>query len=144
MKKLIFAGLFLLSLNAHAGIVIFGFGGGHQKIVDLPKVEAYQIDGKHVDIGATYDDFNLFFMPVWQWNKQFCLVIEGNSKSYYPITGEKLAALAKEANVELPSKIKLDFWNEWGGKLVILSGILAMFLFGQSKKNAANKQGETA
>ena len=122
---------------AQAGIPIIWSNGGESmmKVADLPDSEEYiTSEGKFYDIGYRYKQFKLFWIPVWNYDKQWCGYIDNDT--FVNLTETEVFNLAQAAGVRLPKNVQPPFWDEWGGKLLLLSGLgLLIFI-----KSAAQQE----
>ena len=135
--SVIFLGLILLTFTprAHAGIPIFWSYGGESyvKVAELPNIEDYKTsNGKYYDVGYRYKQFSLFFVPVWNYDKQWCGYID--KEQFIELTEPEVMELARASGVKLPKNVSLPFWEEWGGKLLFLSGLGVYFYISRSSK----------
>lgn len=139
-KKLALIFLTLLSLSfapsAAAAPVFFTWGG--EKIVkeiDLPDTSDYQDkEGKHFDIGYRYKQITIFFIPVWNYDKQWCGAIKGDSDHYLIWSQDDAVAVADSAGLKLPDSPSLPFWDAYGGKILIVVLGIGYMLFGEKEK----------
>ena len=89
----------------------------------------YLQSGQYVDAGFCYQQFTLFFIPIWNYDQKWCGYI-GSQEQYLDIHKAGLVALANsggESSFNLLSKPpKLPFWDAIGGKLVF--GVIFLVL----------------
>jgi len=124
--------------QVHAKFVFFGWGDEKIiKVIDLPDInDLYNpSEATYVDLGYRFQQVNIFFVPVWNYNGQWCGYI-GKDDMYIPMTEGDWSAffdsqvfpLISYHGLSFPDKPKLPFWDEYGGKLLI-GIILALFLY---------------
>ena len=111
--------LFLLGFTSTASArkVVFCSWGGETiiKMVDFPDTASFQTsDGRYFDAGAIYKEVQIFFLPLWSYDVRWAGYID--EENYVELNRNELNGLALLANVTLPPKIELPFWNRWGGK----------------------------
>ena len=140
MKKILTLALFASFIFCFAnkaeakGIPIpVSFGGEKfNTIMDLPNTEEFTDDkGNYVNIGVLYKQLSLVWVPMWNWEVQYCLTIEGKDDECYYATKEEVEEFAGEYftanNIELPDASP-SFWNRIGGKIVWLL-VIGFFIF---------------
>lgn len=126
---------------AYAGIPIFWSYGDESfiKVAELPNTDDYKTsNGKFYDVGYRYKQFTLFFIPVWNYDKQWCGYIDKDQ--FVDLTEAEVMKLARSSGVKLPQTVSLPFWEEWGGKLLLLSGLGVYFYVNRSSKQQASQQ----
>ena len=72
-----------------------------------------------IDAGIRYKEFTIFFVPIYQYDFEWCGYVPGG-EFYYDLSRQELSQLADVAQVRLPDEISLGFWKAWGGKLVLV------------------------
>ena len=123
--------LFPTSVLAKGGFVFWSYGGEKfQKVADLPDTWEFKINDDYVDIGVIYKSIDVFFLPLWNYDRRYVAVIPNSLDSYYDLSPNEINELAVSANIDLPAiaDVELTFWEEWGGKLVLLL-LIAMIVF---------------
>lgn len=120
ISTLVLVLLFATTESAEArrgGFISFG-GEKITKIADLPDTEDYQLEsGEYVDVGYMYKQVSIVFIPVWNYDLQWCGYID--DETYMDATKEDLDAMAEAAGVTIPDA-SLPFWDSIGGKLVLV------------------------
>lgn len=123
--------------QVHAKFIFFGWGD--EKIIevmDLPDIDDLYnpSEATYVDLGYRFQQVNIFFVPVWNYNGQWCGYI-GKDDIYIPMTEEdwsgffyKHELIKVYHNLSFPDKPKLPFWDEYGGKLLI-GIILVLYIY---------------
>lgn len=93
---------------------------------DIKHVSSIVVDGERIQIGVHYDYFKLFWIPCFNFNKEY-VVYNGNR--YSELDYDEVSILQDVYG--LPSRPKLPFWQAWGGKLVllILIGIVGFIIY---------------
>lgn len=117
--------------------VFFSWGGEHiAKVADFPDTPQFQTkDGQYVDPGYRYKQFKLFFVPVWNYGGKWCGYV-GNSERYLDLHKQQLDELAAAVGMTLPESPALPFWDSYGGKLVLLSVVMLVFLYGRYARDS--------
>jgi hypothetical protein len=95
-------------------------------IAELPNTAEYAIDGAFVDVGIVYNAIDYEGVSFFNFNKRWCLF---NGNSYWVMDKERLDEIAQLAGITLPKKIALPFWDEWGGRILLVS-IGIVFILG--------------
>jgi hypothetical protein len=145
MKKVIFSialfsALFITANNVSAGVVIFYSNGQKIDVVQkLPKEVI--IDKKHVNLGVMYDQFAIFWIPLWNYGETKYVLINDKEDTYYDLDEEDLEMLRSEYDVKISEKPSIDFWNKIGGKLIGLV-VLGFILFGYWAKRKVIVKGK--
>lgn len=101
------------------------------KVADFPDTGDFKFeDGDLLDPGYKYKQVRLFWIPLWNYDGQWCVYL-GNNHTYMEKSKAELDSLAASINVKLPQTANLGFWNVYGGKLIVLLlllGSLAILL----------------
>ena len=92
-------------------------------------------DGRHFDPGYRYKQMRILFVPIWNYDEQWCGYV-GDSRQYLNISKDKLDALASEAGINLPATPSLTFWETCGGKIVFLV-VIALYVKRASRRMSA-------
>jgi hypothetical protein len=113
------------------------FGGEKiNEILNLPNDSTTMYsNGSYLNIACIYKQFSILWIPIWNWDEEYCISIEG-SKDHYgeKIDKERAEEIAKIYDLKLPSASP-SFWNKFGGKLIILA-LLALILSGAFSKKS--------
>lgn len=133
MKRLFLVMLILFSVStvqkAEAkGVIIYGLGETISKTQTLP--DDVVIDGEHVNIGVLYEQFSLFWMPIWNYGEVTNVLINDKEDTYWEISDEDIEDLKTEFNVEI-AEAAIPFWTRVGAKPIII--LLVLFLFFRSR-----------
>lgn len=146
MRKIIFiavlsiAGLCFFANKAHSQIV-YSWGGEHTcTVVDLPNDDRtyHEKYDSYVNIGYIYKQLWVLWVPMWNWDGRYCLVVEGKEDTYIPLTDDVRAYLEEtftkeELDLEdLPGN-PIPFWDKIGGKLIWIA-VIAFLIWGSVGK----------
>ena len=112
--------------TASAKFVVWDHGGEKiVKITDFPDTEEFRsTDGHNFDAGAIYKRFRVFNVPLWVYDVRWCGYI--SETLYMELDTVGLSTFARSAGVTLPVEPPIPFWDQWGGKLVVLFGLVAL------------------
>ena len=123
-----YSSIILISLVAFvtpkdANAFFYSFGTEESsKVATLPDTYEFKFGDDYVDIGVIYERFEIVFLPIWQSNMRYIAIIPNDNSKYYDLTEKEIEDLAKKAGIALPllTEVKLNFWHEWGGKLILV------------------------
>jgi len=133
-------GFITLPSTGSAAAIFFQYGGEViEKIADFPHTPDFSDGQNHIDAGIRYKEFSIFLIPIFQYDKTYCGSIEGDDSHYKIMTKKELDELGRTANVIIPDPVYLGFWREWGGKLLMLSIIIAAALYEVRKRKSESK-----
>lgn len=116
------------------GVVVYHNGPKFEVQKELPAEVI--IEGKHVNIGIAYDQFGIFWLPVWNYGKNEYALVSDDKEYAWTLTSEELESIKKEYNIELAEDPSPSLWNKIGLKpliILILIGII-WSMFDDSKK----------
>lgn len=141
MKKIILFIFMLFCLGAlqqveAKGVIVY-HSGIHLETRDKLPTDAV-VDGTHVNIGVAYDQFGLFWMPVWNYSEAQYVLVSDDEETYWELDADTIAQLAKEYNVELSEKPSPSLWNKVGLKPVLALLLVAIvwgYLPGKKKES---------
>ncbi len=139
-KTGLFTGLFLFLCSTQAfskGMPIFFQTGSEivSKAQELPDTENFQFeDGSYFDLGAYRKQFTIFFIPLWNYDVEWCAYL-GTDDEMMSLTKEQLDAIAADAGLTLAETPPLPFWSSIGGKLLFLAIIGGFIAFSVMKSN---------
>jgi hypothetical protein len=131
MKKVILtcailgALVFTTSPVSAKGIIFYSNGEKIELYKELP-AEA-NIKGAHVNLGVKYEQFSIFWVPMWNYGETKYVLVNDKEDTYWELDTETIEMLKTEFNVDVPQNPTIGFWNKIGGKiiwgLVILAAI---------------------
>jgi hypothetical protein len=123
--------------QAHAGVFPVFYSWGGEKIIkvaDFPDTEEWKTrEDKYLDAGYRYKQITIFFVPIWNYDEQWCGYI-GHTDYYLNLNKTQLDSYAAAAGVKLPDEPGLSFWELYGGKLLVA----ALVLLGKLGKSKAS------
>ena len=117
--------LVVLSLPSRAlarrrGFVLITFGDKVTKICDAAENSLATQGFADATVGYRYDQFGVFFVPIWTWGGEFC-VYSDEEQTYTPGTPEELALIT---GVPMENITKPFFYSFPLGFDIILAIIL--------------------
>lgn len=117
---------FAISQNIEAkGVIIYHNGPNLETVEKLP-TDAKLDDGTHFNLGLMYDQFGLFWMPVWNYSDAKYVLVSDDEKTYYELDKAQLDELSKEFNIQLKDNPSPSLWNRIGLKPVIVLLVVAI------------------
>lgn len=128
MKKMFLALLgfmFILAIQEvqAKGVIIYGTG---PKLEVTEKLSEEAIIGNtHVNLGVMYDQFSLFWLPVWNYSKAQYVYISDDETTYWDLDEEDIAFLSEEYKIEL-TEASPSLWNKIGLKPVIIFLVITL------------------
>ena len=146
MKKIfialaLFCALFFTTNKASA-VIIYSTGEKIEIVKELP--DSAIIDNHHVNLGVMYDQFSIFWIPLWNYGETKFVLVNDKKNYYYDLDEEDIQMIRDEFGVKIPNKPKIGFWNKIGGKLVLITLIAGIILFrgGNSEDEEDVDEGE--
>lgn len=144
MKKLILFIFMLFCLGAMQsvdakGVIVYSTGPNIETVERLPDTAKFE-DGTHFNLGIMYDQFGLFWMPVWNYSEAEYVLISDDGKIYYELDESALAEVSKEFNLEIKDKPSPSLWNKIGLKpvlVILVAAIIWGYLPGRKKDERA-------
>ena len=137
-KTLLTIALFVIFIftakTASAGVIVYGNGLTCEVQKELQAEET--VNGHHVDFGVAYNQFSLFWIPVWNYGTTYYAFISSDGKTIYEVAEEDKEYLTQEYGIDFSSDPKISFWNRIGGKLIWIAILFLLFFGGKiGKKN---------
>jgi len=138
MKKLFTVLFVLFALGASQkieakGVIVYHDGPTFKTIKELPQDQT--IEGKHVNLGIAFEQFGLFWLPLWNYGDVKYALVTDNEEEAWEIDEETLAELKSEFNLDIADTPSIPFWHKVGLKpVVILLLILIIWGYIPSKK----------
>jgi hypothetical protein len=119
--------LFFTTNTASAGVFIYSNGEKIDVVMQLP--DSLVLDEGHVNLGVMYDQFSLFWIPLWNYGETRFVLINDSEDYYYDLDEEDIQMIEAEFGIDIPEKARIGFWNKIGGKLVAIAIIVGIMLF---------------
>ncbi len=129
----VLAFLFCCAPQAQA---FYQYGGEKDvKVASFPQTEHFNNEaGIHFDAGCIYKQLKILWIPVWNYDVRWCGYIGDSEGHYVSISEDKLKELARSAGVRLAAKPPIPVWDRFGGKIVVLVGLLLVGIASKSNK----------
>ncbi len=83
------------------------------------------IDGQHVNFGVVYDQFGLFWLPLWNYGETEYALISDDENTFWSLDEETLEMVKSEYELDIPDTPSIPFWQKVGLKPVVI----LLFLF---------------
>ncbi|MDR2146546.1 MAG: hypothetical protein LBE91_08840 [Tannerella sp.] len=125
---------FFTATSVSAKGVIFYNTGEHVEVSKELPADA-TIDGEHVNLGVMYEQFSIFWVPIWNYGETKHVLINDKKDAYWDLDAELIESLETEFNIEIPEKPAIGFWNKIGGKIVVVIVILGLVFYQRRRKD---------
>ena len=128
--------IFVSNTASAKGIPIF-YGEGPKFVTTHQLPDSVIIDGKHVNFGVGFEQFSIFWVPMWNYGEtQYVLVTDDEKQAYTDLGEDELAYLKEEYSIDTDKSPSIPFWDKIGGKM-IWGAILLFIIWGiiPSKKS---------
>ncbi|GHT11330.1 hypothetical protein FACS189426_13070 [Bacteroidia bacterium] len=131
MRKVIFTltllgGLFFAANSVSAkGIIFYSYGEKIEVAQKLPPEATVNEGEEHVNLGVMYEQFSIFWIPMWNYGETKYVLINDEKDTYYDLDAEDITMLKTDFNIDFPQKPTIGFWNKIGGKIIWGAVILA-------------------
>jgi len=132
--------LFFTTNTALAGVFIYSSGEKIDIVMELP--DSLIIDDEHVNLGVMYNQFSLFWIPLWNYGETKFVLTTEEMDYYYDIDEEDIKVLKDDFGIDIPKKPRIGFWNKIGGKLVAIAVIVGIILFRSRDSNEEDEENE--
>jgi len=144
MSKTLFLAVILVCLGIAQGVeakgvIVYHNGPTVSKVVDLPAETI--VEDLHVNLGVMYDQFGLFWLPVWNYGEPKYVLIDDAEETYWDLSSDDLNFIKEEYNVEIEDTPTIPFWTQVGLKPVI-AGLLGFIVWGQFRKKEEKEDNE--
>lgn len=113
--------------------------GSHQKItqvMELPDSAYYRNDmGHYINLGYMYTVYEVASIPLWTTEKGMLVgYAPEEPDTYYELDDEMLGWISEDTGIADLQELKsMPFWDAWGGKLLAIAIIAAIFYFSRGK-----------
>ncbi len=142
--KLLVLGLllcgFLFSNQASAKLkipIFYSNGTTFKTIHKLP--DSVKIEGQHVNMGIAFDQFSIFWMPLWNYGTIQYVVVADNGETAWPLQAEELSFLKDTYKLDLKEKPSIPLGTQIGLKPVVLI-IIALIIWGYLPKKKKEEE----
>jgi hypothetical protein len=146
MKKVIlaftlFAALFLTASTVSAkGIIVYSNGEKMEEIAKLPD-DAVVDNGEHVNLCVMYEQFSIFWIPMWNYGETKYVLLNDKKDTYYDLSEEGIEMLKTDFNIDVPEKPTIGFWNKIGGKLIWIA-VIVVIIYSWMRSRKDNDEAE--
>lgn len=139
------AGLCFFASKAQAQFVYAWPDEKLATVIDLPNDDNFYHESEkgYINLGYYYKQVWIMWIPIWNYDGQYCLLVEGKKDYYISLTPEEVEGFKgylEENGIEVPSGDPTPFWDKIGGKLVWL--LVIAFLIWSSSNKAKKKKEE--
>lgn len=118
------------------GVIVYHNGPKFETLKELPA--DVMVEGEHVNIGVSYDQFGIFWLPLWNYGTPEYTLVADDEETAWALTDEDIESIKKEYNIELPENPGPSLWNKIGLKpLVVL--LIFMIVWGYLKKEKTDE-----
>lgn len=100
------------------GLFVYHAGPKGSTIEQLP-ADA-QVDGTHVNLGVIYEQFGLFWLPVWNYGETRYVLLSDDEETYWDMDDETLQSVKTDYSLDLPDTPEIPLWQKIGLKPVII------------------------
>ena len=146
MKKLIFSLLLLGALSITAtpasarGVIVYSNGETIEVVQKVPDDVIFEeFVEEHVNIGVMYDQFSIFWIPMWNYGETVHVLINDAEDTYYDLSVEEIEYLNEEYGLEISTAPRIGFWNKIGGKM-IWGAVLLFFVWGAINRKKGDEE----
>jgi hypothetical protein len=135
---LVFAFTFVTQTATARGVIFYSNGLTYEINQELP--EDIEIDSSHVDFGISYEQFSIFWIPLWNYGTTTYAFIDKSNKTVYDITAEDAEFIKDEFDIDTNIAPKISFWNAIGGKLLAGAVIILVLVWSRISKKKEKEQ----
>ena len=126
------------------GVIFYSTGEKVNVVKQLP--DSAVIDDMHVNLGVMYEQFSIFWIPVWNYGETKYVLINDKEDTYYDLDAEEIEMIKTTFQIKVPEKPSIGFWNRIGGK-IIWSAVILLVIYGwlpsRKKNDEEDAQKET-
>jgi len=115
--------------EARGGIpFVYGSTERILKAGEFPNTEDFEhSSGVLVDPGWCWEQFHVFFIPVWNADGHWCGYVQSETESL-SLNEEELKEISDDIGIALPAPPSLPFWDAVGGKLALVGLLIGVFI----------------
>ena len=110
------------------GAIVYHTGPKGSTLEILPSDAV--IDGQHVNFGVVYDQFGLFWLPLWNYGETEYALIADDENTFWSLDEETLKMVKTEYSLDIPDTPSIPFWQKVGLKPVVIL-LLLFFILGK-------------
>ncbi|MDU1890987.1 MAG: hypothetical protein E6767_09880 [Dysgonomonas sp.] len=115
------------------GVIVYHDGPKFRILKELPADQ--KVDGKHVNLGVAFEQFGLFWMPVWNYGETQYALVSDDEETAWSLDDEAIAHYDKEFNLNLAGAPSIPLWDKIGIKpLLVILLLLIIWGYLPSKK----------
>ncbi len=115
------------SASAKGIPIVYSNGPKCTMTTQLP--DSVEIDGTHVNFGVKFDQFSIFWVPMWNYGTTEYVLLNDKKDTYYDLDKDDLAYLKETYQIETDKDPSIPFWDKIGGKF-IWGGVLLFVIWG--------------
>jgi hypothetical protein len=126
----VLAGLMLASnaASAKGGIpIVYSNGPTFETMHQLP--DSVTVDAKHVNFGVAYEQFAIFWIPIWNYGTTEYILVTDSGDEAYTLDEDDLEYISETYGIDTTAPPAISFWNKTGGK-AIWGAVIALIVWG--------------
>jgi hypothetical protein len=127
--------------DAQAGIPVF-YSNGHKFVPQHTLPDSVKIDGHHVNFGVSFDQFEIMWIPMWNYGATEYALISDDKENAYILDEEDLAYLQEEYGIDTEKNPAIPFWDRIGGKIIWGVVIILFCIWSFRKKGKGDDEEE--
>jgi len=127
----LFGAMLFTTKTAFAADIPIIYSSG-QKIEMVSKLsEEAILNDEHVNLAVMYDQFAIFWIPVWNYGEVKYVLVNDKKDTYYDLEDLEIdiEMLKEEFDLNVPNTPSISFWNKIGGKIV-WAALIGVIVFG--------------
>lgn len=100
------------------GVIVYHNGPTISKVADLP--EDATIDDTHVNLAVMYDQFGLFWLPVWNYGDTKYVLVDDTENTYWDVDEKLLETIKEDYSLDVAATPSIPFLSKVGLKPIIV------------------------